>query len=141
MKRLNTAKFAVAGALAIGLLGYALANDDELGNASSPAGSVTRTPGNSKLAGVITDTTWEWDAIGERITFGKDGMVRHPGWEERGLATSWQVIDEHTVLLTIEKGRRADRYAVLVFNPDFTEYAGHSFHGALKIRPCKQIRD
>jgi hypothetical protein len=33
------------------------------------------------------DTTWEWDAIGEGITFSKDGFIRHPGWEKRGLAT------------------------------------------------------
>ncbi len=140
MRRINTAKATIVGLLAIGLLGFALAKDDDRGAASSLASPISNTLADSKLAGAIADTTWEWDAPNERITFGKDGLIRHPGWDERGLVTSWQVIDEHTVLLTIEKGRRMDRYAILVFNADFTEYAGYSFHGAQKINPCKQIR-
>jgi hypothetical protein len=79
---MNTAKAAVAGLLAVGVLGYALANDDDRGTASSLAGSITKTPANSKLAGAITDTTWEWDGENERITFRKDGLIGHPGWEE-----------------------------------------------------------
>lgn len=140
MKDMTIAKATAAGLLAIGLLGYALAKDDEGGTASGFGSQTTGALANSKLAGAIGGTTWNWDAPNERITFGKDGLVRHPGWEERGVVTSWQVIDEHTVLLTIEKGRRMDRYAILVFNADFTEYAGYNFHGAGKITPCKQIR-
>jgi hypothetical protein len=68
-------------------------------------------------------------------------LIRHTGWEERGLPTSWRAIDEHIILLTIERGRKTDRYAVLVFNADFTEYAGYNIHGAGKITPCKQVRD
>jgi hypothetical protein len=141
MKYVNTAKATVAGVLAIGLLGYALAKDDDRRTAAGLGSAIPNTSANSKLARVIADTTWQWDATNERITFGKDGLIRHPGWEERGVVTSWQVIDEHTVLLTIEKGRRTDRYAVLVFSADFTEYAGYNFHGAGMITPCKQIRD
>jgi len=115
--------------------------DDDRGTAVSLADPSTNAAASSKLARAIVGTTWQWDATDERITFSEDGMIRHPGWEERGLATSWRVIDEHTVLLTIEKGRRADRYAVLVFNPEFTEYAGYNFHSAGNIAPSKQVRD
>ncbi len=138
---MNITKATVAGLLVIGLSGYALAKDDDAGNPSGLGGPITDAPANSKLAGVIAGTTWQWDAVNERITFAKDGLLRHPAWEERGLVTSWQAIDDHTVLLTIQKGRRFDRYAVLVFNADFTEYVGYNFHGAQKIKPCKQIRD
>jgi hypothetical protein len=141
MKRMNIAKAIVAGALAIGLLGYALAKDDDRGTASSSAGPITQAPPESKLAAAITNTTWGWDLNNERIKFGEDGFIHHQQWEERGLVTSWQVIDEHTVLLTIEKGRRTDRYAILVFTADFTEYAGYDFHGARKMQPCKRILD
>jgi hypothetical protein len=141
MKGMTIAKASVAGLLAIGLLGYALAKDEDRGTAAGLGGPITSTSANSRLAGAIAGTTWHWDAPNERISFGKDGLIRHPGWEERWLVTSWQAIDEHTVLLTIEKGRRSDRYAVLVFNADFTEYGGYNFHGAAKITPCKQIRD
>lgn len=140
MKSKTIARATIAGLLAIGLLGYALAGDNDGRTASGLGGQTTGAPANSKLASAIAGTTWEWDAPNERITFGKDGLVRHPGWDERGMVTGWQVIDEHTVLLTIEKGRRMDRYAILVFNAEFTEYAGHNFHGAGKINPCKQIR-
>ena len=140
MRGVNIAKATVAGLLAIGLLGYALAGDDDRG-ASGFGGQTTGASANSKLASAIAGTTWSWDAPSERITFRKDGLIGHPGWEERGLVTSWQAIDEHTVLLTIDKGRRFDRYAVLVFNADFTEYAGYNFHGAGKITPCKQVRE
>lgn len=115
--------------------------DDDRGTAVSLGDLGTNAAVSSKLAGAIADTTWQWDAPNERITFGKDGLIRHPSWEERGLVTSWQAIDEHTVLLTIEKGRRFDRYAVLVFNADFTEYTGYNFHGAQKIAPCRQVPD
>jgi len=138
---MNAAKTAIAGVLAIGLLGYAFAQDDDRGTVAGLAGSVTNAPAEFKLARAIPDTTWEWGLNSERIKFGKDGLIDHPGWEERGLVTSWKVIDTHTVLLTIEKGRRMDRWAILVFNADFTEYAGYDFHGDGKIKPCKRIRD
>ncbi len=141
MKHLNATKAAIAGLLAIGLLGYALAKDDDRATSSSLASPIINTPANFKLAGAITDTTWEWDLNGERLKFGKDGLIHHPQWEERGLVTSWKAIDEHTVLLTIEKGRRTDRYAILVFNADFTKYAGYDFHGARRMQPCKRIQD
>ena len=141
MKVMNAAKTAVAGVLAIGLLGNAFGQDDDRGTAAGLAGSATNAPAQFKLAGVISDTTWEWELNNERITFGKAGLICHPQWEERGLVTSWRVIDEHTVLLTIEKGRRMDRYAILVFNADFSEYGGYDFHGARKMQPCKRIRD
>lgn len=141
MKGMHIAKATVAGLLAIGLLADALATDDDHGTTSGLSGSITGAAANSKLASAIAGTTWQWDATNETITFAKDGFIRHAGWEERGLITSWRVIDEHTVLLTIEKGRKFDRYAVLVFNADFTEYAGYNFHGAGKITPCQQVKD
>jgi len=119
-----------------------LANsDNDRGTAASPADLGTNAAASFKLAGALVGTTWQWDAPNEEITFGRGGLIRHPGWEKRGLVTSWQVIDEHTVLLTIEKGRRVDRYAVLVFDTDFTEYTGYNFHGAQRITPCRQVRD
>ena len=141
MKGMTIARATLAGLLGLGLLGYALAKDDEGRTAYRFGGQTTGAPANAKLAGAIGGTTWQWEATKDRITFAKDGLIRHAGWDRRGLVTSWRVIDEHTVLLTIERGRSADRYAVLVFNADFTEYAGYNFHGAGKITPCKQIRD
>jgi len=142
MKLIHTTKTVVAGVLAVGLLGGAFAKDDERTTTPSPASPTTNAPVKFKLAGAITDTTWEWELNNERIKFGKDGLIQHPQWEQRGLVTSWKVVDEHTVLLTIEQGRRTDRYAILIFSADFSEYSGYSFHGALTIKkPCKRIRD
>jgi len=141
MKLIRTTKTVVTGVLAVGLLGGVFAKDDEHTTTSSPAGPITNAAVKFKLAGAITNTTWEWELNNERIKFGKDGLIQHAEWEQRGLVTSWKVIDEHTVLLTIEQGRRTDRYAVLVFSADFTEYSGYDFHGARAIKPCKQIRE
>ncbi len=95
-----------------------------------------------KLTEVIEDTEWEWNGpnANEKIVFKRNGYIGHPGWERRGLATSWQVIDEHTVLLVIEKGRKSDRYAILVFNEKMTKYSGFDFHNLTKIRPSTQIK-
>jgi len=68
----------------------------------------------------LSGTTWEWNGPNERIVFKADGYISHPGWEQRGLVTSWEVIDTHIVLLVVRKGRGTDRYAILVFNAAFS---------------------
>lgn len=88
----------------------------------------------------IADTTWEWSGDYGPITFGRDGYCRHADWDRRGLVTSWKAIDEHAVLLTIERGRDTDRYALCVFSDDFSQYAGFNFHGLQKIDVSRPIR-
>ena len=93
-----------------------------------------------KLKKVITDTIWQWCGPSEQIVFKKNGYVGNPNWEGRNLVTSWKVIDEHTVLLILEEGRKTDRYAILVFNDDMTEYTGYNFTKTSKIIPSKQVK-
>jgi hypothetical protein len=137
VKRLSALMALAAVVVAVGLLGC----DGKRQPASVLSDPNTNAASPSQLAGLLADTTWEWSNAGERIQFSKDGWIDHPGWYERGLATSWQVIDEHTVLLTIVEGRNVDRYAILVFNPDFTEYTGYSFHGGEIFMPCKRVQE
>ena len=92
------------------------------------------------LKAALIDTKWEWNGADEEVVFERSGFVGNPGWEERGLRTSWLVIDERTVLLIIETGRTTERYAVLRFGEDMTQYTGHDFRRDRKIPPSKQIR-
>lgn len=137
MKRLNTLFTLGTLVFAVGLLGA------EVEGQAAPvvSGSAANAAPPSKLAGVIADTTWEWGDTSERIRFGKNGLIDHPRWKHRGLVTGWRVIDEHTVLLTIEEGRTVDRYAILVFNTDFTEYTGYDFHGGKTFPSCKRVQE
>lgn len=93
VKRLSALMALAAVVVAVGLLGC----DGKRQPASVLSDPNTNAASPSQLAGLLADTTWEWSNAGERIQFSKDGWIDHPGWYERGLATSWQVIDEHTV--------------------------------------------
>lgn len=93
-----------------------------------------------KLERLLSGTTWEWGGTREQIQFKTNGFVGHPGWERRGLTTSWKVIDEHTVLLTVTKGRSKDLYSILTFNKDMTEYTGYDFHNNQRHKVSKQIK-
>jgi hypothetical protein len=118
-----------------------LTADAERQTASGLPASASTAASPSELARVIADTPWGWGDANATIRSGKDGWIDHPGWKRRGLATSWKAIDGHTVLLPIEEGRRVDRYAILVFNTDFTEYSAYDFHGGNKLMGCKRVEE
>jgi hypothetical protein len=82
------------------------------------------------LEDVLKGKTWEWSE-NDSIKFKEDGSVENRGWTTRGLETTWKVIDAHTVLLHIERGRPNRFYAILNFSPDFTSYTGFGFDGGL----------
>jgi hypothetical protein len=89
-----------------------------------------RTATGRTLHAKLANSLWEWDGgDGEKVLFQADGLVGHPGWTARGLVTSWRVVDGHTVLLRIEKGRTPDHYAILIFDEKLGSFAGHNFHG------------
>jgi hypothetical protein len=82
------------------------------------------------LDDILKGKTWEWSE-NDRIKFKEDGNVENRGWTTRGLETTWKVIDAHTVLLHIERGRPNRFYAILTFSPDFTSYTGFGFDGGI----------
>lgn len=92
-----------------------------------------------KLQDVLKGSIWEWGGSKEKIEFKNNGYIGNSKWERRGLATSWKVIDEHTVILIVTKGRRMDRYAVLIFNDDFSNYSGYDFHKNGKLKTSKRV--
>jgi hypothetical protein len=88
----------------------------------------------------LLGTRWQWDGTaGEIITFKEDGFIECKEWTRRGLFTSWVVIDRRTVLLTIERGRDNDRYAVLTFNDDMSAFNGFDFHRAGKLATSRRL--
>ena len=93
-----------------------------------------------KLERILSGSTWEWGGPKEQIEFKRDGYIGHPGWERRGLTTSWKVIDQHTVLLIVTKGRSRDLYDILTFNKELTEYTGYNFHNNQRHKVSKQIK-
>ena len=92
----------------------------------------------------LAGTRWQWCWQGydgrEAIVFGADGYVQNDNWDRWGLVTRWEAIDGRTVLLTIEKGRYNDLYAVLTFAPDLSSYEGRDFHSG-RIRTSRQVSD
>jgi len=88
----------------------------------------------------IEGALWQWDGgHGEKILFGKDGYIQHPGWTARGLVTKWTIVDCRTVLLEVEKGRTNDVYAVLLFSNDCSSYAGYNFLKGYRLRLGRRI--
>lgn len=99
-----------------------------------------QSPEREELQGRIIDTVWEWNGSSdESIYFQPDGYIGHTGWSERGLITSWQVIDAKTVFLKVEKGRSRDLYAILTFSDDCTSFSGYNFHGGAKLRISREL--
>jgi hypothetical protein len=88
------------------------------------------------LDAILADTDWEWGS--ETIRFQADGTVASKGWTSRGLVTTWKVIDTHTVLLYVDRGRRENRYAILSFSPDASSFSEYGFNG--KANPLPQHR-
>jgi len=110
----------------------------DVGADASPAAPPA--PTAADLARRIAGTTWEWCGDRGPVTFGSDGFCRLADWDRMGLVTSWKAIDGHSVLLTIERGREQDRYAVCVFNDDFTEYGGFNFHRAEPLDVSRRVQ-
>lgn len=134
----SMAKRWILGLAAVGFL-VALAFAGVPADAPQPT-SCAPEDATTALRERLTGTLWQWDGDhGEQVRFLAGGTVEHPGWTERGLVTSWRVIDAHTVLFRIEKGRRFDRYAILVFSPDFTRYRGFSFHGGTTLAESRPV--
>lgn len=78
----------------------------------------------------VANTSWQWDgSSGETVLFGSDGYVQQSGWAARGLITKWTIVDCHTIVLRVEKGRDRDLYAILLFDDDFSSFAGYNFYG------------
>lgn len=92
------------------------------------------------FSGKIAGSYWEWDgSSGERAFFQADGYVEHPGWTARGLLTSWQLVDGHTILLLVEKGRTNDLYAILLLAEDYHSFSGHNFHGGSRLAKSQRL--
>jgi hypothetical protein len=93
-------------------------------------------PGGSadaaELKRAVSGTNWDW---GEGdVTFKEDGYAEHPVWNGKlGLVTKWEPIDRRTVVLHIEKGRDANRYAILKFSEDLSSFSGYSFENAARL--------
>ena len=89
----------------------------------------------------IQGTSWQWcGQDNDAITFGPNGRIIKSDWQQRGLETKWDVIDDNTVLLTITKGRPNDLHATLVFNDKRSEFSGDNFHRGDRIPASKKIK-
>lgn len=82
----------------------------------------------------IAGSAWTWGDM----RFKPTGHVEVKDWDARGLVTRWEAVDRRTVLLIIEKGRDQDRYAVLTFNEELTEFRGYDFNGKDRIPASKR---
>lgn len=95
---------------------------------SSQQGKTARAVGTAKaLRRHLVGTKWEWSA--EALQFLSDGTVRHPGWQSRGLVTTWEAIDRRTAILRIARGRNVNLHAILTFSDDLTSYDAIDFEG------------
>ena len=94
------------------------------------------------LQDYISNSLWQWDgSSGETVYFDENGYVENSGWTARGLATRWEVVDGHTVLLRVEKGRTRDLYAILLFSDDFSNFSGFNFSGGSRLAESHRIRE
>jgi hypothetical protein len=48
------------------------------------------------------------------------------------------VIDRRTVLFIIEKGRNIDRYAILTFSEDLSQYKGYNFSQTTRLSESRK---
>jgi hypothetical protein len=65
-------------------------------------------------------------------SFLPNGLVRDPGWDGRGLVTSWEAVDRRTVIMRIERGRSDNKTAVLMFSEGLKrshsiDFEGHNY--------------
>jgi hypothetical protein len=83
----------------------------------------------------LAGTEWAW---GLSFRFKPDGYVENANWTMRGLVTRWEAIDHRTVVLVVERGRDQNRYAILTFSSDLTEFSGFDFESKGYIEPKKR---
>lgn len=84
----------------------------------------------------LSGTEWQW---GPGIKLKPDGYFSHPEWD-RDFLIRWEAIDRRTVLLVVEKGRDHNRYAILTFAEDLTEFRGYDFTIKDPLGPIKRKR-
>jgi hypothetical protein len=89
------------------------------------------------LRKALAGTEWHW-GIEYHMKLKSDGIVAQSDWEKGGLVTRWQAIDRRTVVLFIEKGRDHNRYAILTFSEDLSEYRGFDFASKDPLPPSKR---
>jgi|GEM_PF-4755026 len=111
-----------------GKLAQADAVQTELKEFRSKALGAVRT--KEDLRRILSGTSWVW---GEGLKLKPDGYVEQKDWQSGGLVTKWEAVDRRTVVLWIEKGRNENRYAILMFSEDLTDFQCFDFNGKDRI--------
>jgi WD40 repeat protein len=90
------------------------------------------------LRQALADTKWDWgDGI---LELRADGSVYHPAWNEQfHLAKRWEPIDRRTVLMVVEAGRELNRYGVLEFSEDLSQFTGLDFGHYQRMPDKKRV--
>jgi hypothetical protein len=83
----------------------------------------------------LTETAW---TLGDGLRFKSDGHVEQKFWASGNLVVRWEAIDRRTVLLRVEKGREENRYEILTFAEDLSEFGGYEFNGKDRVSSCKR---
>ncbi|MSR52185.1 MAG: hypothetical protein EXS09_02720 [Gemmataceae bacterium] len=75
----------------------------------------------------LAKTKWNWGDA--ELTLEANGIVNHLPWNRANMITFWEAIDRRTAVLKLEVGRVHDRFAVLRFSEDLSQFTGYDFGG------------
>jgi WD40 repeat protein len=89
-----------------------------------------------ELREALADTKWDWGD--GTLELRADGTAYHKAWVERfHLTKRWEAVDRRTVLMVVEAGRELNRYGILEFSEDLSQFTGFDF-GYMQRMPDKK---